>query len=238
MTVTQWALVSGILVLSAMFQSAIGFGSSLIAVPLVAQVAPEAVPGSVVVATVALNLAVLIREREAVDLTPLRPAALGAVAGTSTAALLLQTLSDRALLILVAVCVLAMVALVASGATPQRTRKTMLAAGAGAGFASTAAGIPGPPIALVYTDADGARVRGSLAAFFLLAGTFTMIGLRLTDRLDGSTIRTGILLMPAVLIGFALGKPVIPFVDRGFTRPTILVVSAVSAGLLLLRALA
>ncbi|MFV0526879.1 MAG: TSUP family transporter [Acidimicrobiales bacterium] len=238
MTATQWILVSGILIVSAVFQSAIGFGSGLIAIPLVAQVAPEAVPGSLVVATFALNVAVLIREREAVDVGPLRPAALGAVAGTSVAAALLGTLSDQALLIVVALCVLAMVGLVASGAQPRRTPTTMLAAGAGAGFASTAAGIPGPPIALVYTDADGARVRGSLAAFFLLTGTFTLIGLRLTGRLDGWSIRTGILLMPAVLLGFVLGKRAIPLVDRGLTRPAILVVSAVSAGLLLVRALA
>jgi uncharacterized membrane protein YfcA len=47
----------------------------------------------------------------------------------------------------------------------------------------------------------------------------------------------GLILMPGVLVGFALSHYTAPWIDAAHTRPAILAVSALSALVILLRAL-
>lgn len=236
--VSGWAMVAvlTILLVASLFQSAVGFGASLIAMPVVVQIEPDLVPGSMVLATVALNVLVMIRDRSSVELPALSTAGLGAIGGSAIGLAIVSQVSEKALQVLVALCVLAMVILVATvHATPPRSLRNLLAAGTASGFASTTAGIGGPPIALLFADAEGSRIRGSLATFFVFSAAPTLFALRLAGRFDDGRILAGVALMPAAIVGYLLGRPLTRVVDRGIARPAILTVSGASAVVLLVR---
>jgi uncharacterized membrane protein YfcA len=236
--VTGWtlAVILVVMTLAAVFQAAIGFGAALIAIPIIAQLRPDLVPGSVMMATLALNLMIMTRDRSAVELRSLSAAAVGAVAGSLIGAVVAAQVSDRVVQVLVACCVLAMVVLlVAVRAYPTPTVRNLVGAGTASGFALVTAGIGGPPIALLYSGGEGAEVRGSLSTFFVFTGAVALTSLALAGRLDGERFVAGLELMPAVVAGFVLGRPLTRVVDRGLTRPAILVVSTLSAVILLVR---
>ena len=209
----------------------------MIAQPLIYQIEPDLVPGSVLVATASLSLLVVLRERQAVEVRPIGVGLAGAVLGIAAGTVVVGWVSEPALAILIAVCVLAMVAIMAAGWALPRSRSNLFAAGAAGGFGSLTAGIGGPPLALLYASADGPRIRSFLSGYFLVTSSFTFVGLTLAGRFGASRLLDGLLLVPAAVVGFLVSTPLLPVVDRGATRPAILVASAAAAVALLVRTL-
>ena len=212
-----------------MTQAAIGFGGNLIAMPLVALVEPSLVPGAVLVAVTAQNVLMMVRDRDAVQVKSVASALAGRVAGTLVAIVVLRHISDDGLQLAVAITVLILVALTAVDAAPRRTHMTMVGAGTISGFFAATAGIGGPPVALMFHKDPGPNIRGSMGGFFVVGTTITLIGLAIADRLGSYELRWGLALVPAAVIGFLASGPLLPLVDRGYTRPTILVVSTLAA---------
>ena len=220
---------------AAVFQSSIGFGANLIAQPIVYQIDPGLVPGPVLMTTVVLSMLVLTRDRQPVQVGPISSAVAGAILGIAIAVGVIGALSSEALAVLIALCVLVMVLIAAIGRAPQRSSRSLFVAGVVGGFGSTTAGIGGPPVALLFTDADGPETRSFLSGYFLVASTLTFAGLFLADRFGLDDAKAGVALLPAAAAGFVLSKPLLPIVDRGATRPAILAVSGGAALLLLAR---
>lgn len=203
--------------------------------PLVIQFAPELVPGSLLFSGLLMNLLIFRRDRSAIDFKPVRGAIAGRVLGTAFGIAALTRLSENQLTLVIALGVLAMVAAAAFKGSPPRSVRNMLAAGTLSGFTASTAGIGGPPVAILFQDAKGSEVRGSMASFFLVGTVITLGGLAIADRFGLSEIAWGVALMPAAIIGFALSGPMLPIVDRGYTRPAILLLSTASALVLLAR---
>ena len=97
-----------------------------------------------------VTLIVVIREREAIDLSGTGWALVGRVPGTIAGALLLAALPHRALALLLAAVVLGGVVLTSSGWIPAPRRRNVVLAGATSGLLGTATSIGGPPMALVW----------------------------------------------------------------------------------------
>jgi len=133
------------------------------------------------------------------------------------------------------VAVLFMVVIAANGATPKRTVPTMIGAGTVGGFTASTAGIGGPPVALFFRDASGPKIRSSLSSYFTFGTVFTLTGLVIADRLGTEHIPWIFALVPAIVIGYLLSGPMLPIVDRGWTKPAVLVLSAAAAIVLLVR---
>jgi uncharacterized membrane protein YfcA len=113
----------------------------------------------------------------------------------------------------------------------------LLAAGLLSGVLGTAVSIGGPPIALLYQRETGSRLRGTLAAFFLIGVTMSLVGLRAADRFGLAELRQGAQLVPGILLGFLVSRRASGLLDRGYTRPAILTVSALSSVVVIARAL-
>jgi uncharacterized membrane protein YfcA len=124
--------------------------------------------------------------------------------------------------------VLLAVVLVATGARVRRTRRALLGAGALSGFMATTTSIGGPPVALLYQDSEGDRVRGTLSGFFLVGLVIALGALSLVDRFGRSEILSSLLLLPAVLAGFLLSVRVAAVLDKGHTRKAVLSASALA----------
>jgi uncharacterized protein len=222
-------LVAGTTVaVGACLQGAVGFGLSLLAVPILVLVDPTLVPVPLIVASLALNLGISYRNRGGVD-GRVWWALLGSVPGTVLGAYAIATIPQGPLAISFGVLVLAAVAVSVCGLRVAPTTANLLAAGAISGFTGTASSIGGPPLALVYQRAHGLTLRGTMALYFLVGSVLSLVALALLGRLGGHELAESAELVPFMLAGLAGSRPAARVLDRGRTRQAVLVVSALSA---------
>lgn len=233
------ALIVFVVFVGGVFQASVGFGANVIAQPIVFLIEPSLVPGPVLLANALLSVLVVARDRQAVDQLPGAGAIFGLLAGTAVGVVTIREASPDALAVIIAVCVLLMVTLLATNSLSVKpsTGNITLAATVG-GFAGTTAGIGGPPMALVYQRAKGPTVRGSLGSYFLLSAPVVLIGLAIAGRFGWREFGVGLSMFPITFLAFLVSGRLLPFVDRGITRPAILTTSALAALLLLVRTLA
>jgi hypothetical protein len=190
---------------------------------------PGLVPGPSLLAVFGINVAMAVRDRRSVSFDLIGVALLGRAVGTVLALAALAVLDERGLSIVVAVVVLGAVAIAASGVSANRSTGNLLAAGSVSGVGATTAGIGGPPVALLFRDAPGDEVRGSLGAFFVVGNTLSLAALSIGGLLGAEEVRLGLLLAPAAMAGFACTRWTVPLADRGFVGPAILVLSSLAA---------
>jgi uncharacterized membrane protein YfcA len=229
-------LASIVMGVGACVQGAVGFGSNIVAAPLLVLIDPLFVPGPISVASFVLNL-LIIRRREGAADPAIRWAMYGLVPGTIAAGLTLTVLPARGLSLLFAAIVFAAVALTMSGLHIRRRPGTLAGAGVASGFMGTISGIGGPPIALAYQDADGPTLRATLPRYFLVSGTAGLVVLAAVGRLGAEEWRAAAVLLPGTLAGFAASRNLGRHLDRRTARPFVLALSAIAAAGVLVREL-
>ncbi len=104
------------------------------------------------------------------------------------------------------------------------------------GAAGTATSIGGPPVALLYQDATGPRVRATLAAYFTAGALLSLAALAVAGQVTAPSVTAGLYLLPFMITGFAVSSPLRRFLDRGRTRPVVVGLAAAGAVVLLVRA--
>ena len=101
----------------------------------------------------------------------------------------------------------------------------------------TLAGVGGPPMALLYQHQKGPVVRGTLAGFLGVGSAISLLSLLLVGKCTLHELRLFLMVVPAVLLGFVLSRFTIHRLDKGYTRTAILVVSAVSGIVVIIKSL-
>lgn len=225
----MFAAVTAVMTASAILQGAVGFGLGLIAIPFLINLDLRFVPGPLLVAALTLHMLVLRRDRSGVDPSGLTMLLSGRLAGTVPAALLLASLPLESMKVLVAAVVLAgaVMGFLHSGGRP--TRGLLLAAGATSGFMATTAGLGGPPVALVYQREPGLRLRGTLAAYFIVGTIVSLLALVWAGRFSREEVRLSMLLIPGTVLGYFLSRPAAAYLDAGYTRIAVLALSVLAA---------
>ncbi|MFN3210984.1 MAG: sulfite exporter TauE/SafE family protein [Roseovarius sp.] len=226
--------VTGVIAIGAASQAAIGMGLNLFAIPLLLLIDPVYAPGPVLVASFALSFMALWRVPARVDRGELTVAILGLVAGTALAGIVAVLVDPAGLTRLLGLFVVLGVGLALSGWSAPLTRATLLAAGGGAGFLGTIAGVHAPPIALLYQGMAPDRVRGAILTFVGLGNAFSIIALVLVGRFGTDQIVATLLLFPGVLIGLWAAPMLAGRIDARTLRLAVLGVSAVSGLILVL----
>jgi uncharacterized membrane protein YfcA len=222
-------VVTAVMAVSALLQGAVGFGLGLIAIPFLIHLDLRFVPGPLLVAALTLHMLVLQRDRSGVDKSGLTMLLSGRVLGTIPAAMLLASLPIDSMKILLAAVVLAgaVMGLLHSGGHP--TRPVLFTAGAASGFMATAAGLGGPPVALVYQRETGVRLRGTLAAYFIVGTVLSLTALAWAGRFGAQEMRLSVFLIPGTVLGYFMSRPAAAYLDSGRTRVAVLAVSALAA---------
>lgn len=100
------------------------------------------------------------------------------------------------------------------------------------GILGTATSIGGTPMAIIWQRSDGATLRGTMSAFFLVGSCISLIALTVAGAINEKTMHFSVVLVPSVLLGYFLSRYVNRFLDRG--RARLVALSAASVGLLLL----
>lgn len=216
-------------IVGAAVQGSIGFGASLVSIPLLLLVNPMLVPGPAAVAGLTINLIGMGVGVEHADWKGARWAVLGLIPGTVAAAVVLSIATGNAVAVLSAGAVLAAVAVSAVGVRPRTGRRILLGAGFFSGYLNTTAGVGGPPMALAYQDAPARTLRATLPVVFVAATVLTMITLARTGHLSAVDWRIGLILAPGGAIGYYATRGIAHRIDGARLRSAVLVVSAVSA---------
>lgn len=222
----------------AAIQGSIGFGMNLVTVPVLALLVPEALPVAVILLGVPISVTMLRHEREAVDRAGVAWIVGGRLPGSAVGAWVAATVALETLQQIVGVIIMSfVVASIAMPPLPVR-RGTQVLAGAVSGVTGTAAGIGGPPLALLYQRHTGPAMRSTLAASFFAGTLVSMVALGIAGAVGSGQVLLGLLLAPIAVIGSHLGRRSHAFLARGWLRPAVLTFAALSAAVVIVDSLA
>jgi uncharacterized membrane protein YfcA len=222
---------------AAALQGAVGYGLNVIAAPLLMLIDPAMVPGPVMASALVLTVLMVWRNRDGIDLHGVRWMVFGMIPGSALASLILPSIPVRALSFMLAGLVLAGVLLSLTGLNFPPRRWILLTAGFISGIGGTLASIGGPPVALVNQDMPGPRLRATLSTYFIVSAIFAILGLLLAGHFGSSELGLSAVMLPGVIVGFLLSKPLAVYLDKGYTRYAILGVSGLAGALLIVQQL-
>lgn len=222
---------------SAALQGTIGFGFAVLSVPVLSLVDPRLAPVPQLLVTLPLTLSMAFRERHAVDLKGVGWVLTGRVPGALLGVALLKLADRRSLDVLLASMVLLAVVMLARGIPLRRRPATELGAGVVSGVMGLVSSIGGPPLALLYRNESGPTIRASLAAIFTIGLGITIVSRVVAREITWLDLHLGILLLPALFIGLWISRYLHGHVEGRGLRIAILVVAALAAVGLLVRAL-
>jgi uncharacterized protein len=224
----QWWVAGAIVAAGALIQAALGFGFALVAAPVLAVIAPQFVPGPILLASCVLSAGVALRELRHIDARGVGWTLLGRVPGSWLGAMALAAASRAAVELTFGAIVLAAVWMSVAGPRVVRSNQTLVIAGVVSGVMGTMAAIGGPPIALVYQHEHGPRLRATLSAYFTLGSVVSLAALASAGQFDLRQLSQAALMLPPMAVGFACGGLGRTWLDAGRTRVGVLIVAAVS----------
>ncbi len=229
-------LLAGLSVLvGAAVQGAVGLGLGLVAAPVFALLEPSLVPGTILLVTSTLPLLTTAQQWSAVDRRGLAYALAGRLPGTALGAWVVATQPARTTAVLVAAVVLGAVGLSLTSWHARPTPRALLVAGAVSGVSGTATSVGGPPVALLYQRSSGPTLRATMGAYFLIGNVTSGAALALAGQIGAREVQRAALLVPFLLAGVLLSGPLRRRVDAAGLRTAVLLLSAASAVVLLVR---
>jgi uncharacterized protein len=190
-------------------QSALGFGAAFTTVPALAIVAPELLPGAVLVALLPLSVVMLLQGRSGTDLRAATRLTLGRLPGIAVGTAAVALLPTRGLTVATGLLLLLAVVASVGGLTVAVTPGSELAAGFLSGVTGTAAALGGPPIAILYRERGASMLRPTLALVWAV-GLVPIIGsLWLAGEFTAEQARAGAPLGVAMLVGLVVAAPLV-----------------------------
>jgi uncharacterized protein len=221
---------------AAALQSTIGFGFAIVSVPILALVDSRLVPVPQLLMALPLVSAMAWRERHAVDLRGVGWILGGRALGSLVGIVMIKVLSDNALEAAVGILVLVLAATVSIGITVRLNPATQFSAGTVSGVAGMIAYIGGPPLALLYRNHPGARMRSSLSVVFLFGLVITISVRVAASEITTSDLATALLLLPAMLLGFRVAGPFLHRIEERVLRNAVIGLSVAAGVALTVRA--
>lgn len=233
-SIWQYLLAISVVAVGSMIQGSLGFGLGLVAAPALALIDQTFIPGPLLLVGVAVTLTVFIREHGAVDWGGMKWAIFGRIIGTIAGGWAVVAFSKNAVIVLTAVLVLLGVLMTSIGWKIQINRITLSTAGVISGIMGTLTSVGGPPMALVYQRETAQKLRATLAGFFLVGATFSLLTLVVSGGMSKHDFALGSLLLPGYLIGMIANRWASRFLDKGYSRIAVLSFSTLSSIVLLL----
>lgn len=227
-------IANGVVIFSAIVQTATGMGFGMIAAPLLALISLELVPGPMLFVNLFLSLLMLgdgrsqIVRREVVLLLPT------ILVGTAIGAAIVMALPGDILGIVFALMILSAVAITLFAKALAMTTGNLAACGVAVGVMGTATGIPGGPLVVLYQNEPMEKTRPTMALVFTFSYTSSLIALSIAGVFSLQLAFLGLLMLPGLMIGYILGKRVRGHMSREIGR--FLMLSIASSGAVLLLA--
>jgi uncharacterized protein len=231
-------LVSGLaLLFGSAVEAATGFGSAVVALPVMEMAFPSHMPALLILLGIPLVVLMAGIERTYIDAPAVAQVSSGLIFGTVVAIPVLDLVSGRPLRLLSGFATLAaLVALTVMRGGVARTPPRSFAAGLGSGFMGTATGMSGPPLAVVFAHEHGPTVRSTLGLVYAIGSAFSVGALLFARRIGTTDLWLAALLTIPVVVGFAAGRLLLRRVSRRFLHVAIVAVVGACAVILFLGA--
>jgi len=226
-----------ITVIAAMLQGSVGMGFAMVSVPLLALIDPRLAPVPQLLVALPLSLAIAWRERGSIELHGFWWIIVGRVPGAVIGLALLAAATARTLDLFIGAVVVAATATIASGVHLRRTNATKFAAGVVSGTTGLVASIGGPPVALLYSNAQARTIRPTLAGVFSIGLVLSLSFRAVSGNVVGSDLWVAAILLPAVGLGYIASSMVKDRMSASAARSGVLIISAFGGAALILRAL-
>ena len=221
---------------AACVQGSVGFGLAMVAAPILLLIDQRFVPGPLVLNVLLLAALVTCRERRALKVVQIPWVTLGSALGSIFAVVALRAVTERGSSVLFGSLVLIAVVVSLSGWHISLNRRNAVLAGLASGFMGTTSSIGGPPLALLYQHQRAARIRADLSALIFLSSLFTLLALGFVGRFGVLELKLSLLLLPGLIVGFALSTVTSRLLGQRRIRPAILTIAATSGVVILIRA--
>ncbi|AXC51299.1 sulfite exporter TauE/SafE family protein [Paracoccus suum] len=225
-----------VLVAAGAIQGSTGFGFNMLAAPVLAIMIPSFVPGAMITLAMVVSIGGALVEHSDIHRRDLLAALSGRLVAVMAAALVLGMLAPEAFAAIFGLGVLLAVGLSLSGWHVRPSARNLFIAGATSGFMGTLTSIGAPPMALVYQNTGGARMRATLNAFFVLGSLMSVGALIWAGRYGLRDLALAATMLPFAFLGFLFSGWGRRMMDKGQVRLVILTVSTLSAIVLLARA--
>jgi len=227
--------VIGIAFLAAGCQSLTGFGSALVAVPLLSLYldAKLAVVISTLLSTV-VSAPLLFEVRRQVRPAKVIPLAIGGVLGVPVGILILREVDAGALKVMVAVVVITACALLFLAprlTLGGRNAVSALVIGALSGLLRASTSMAGPPVVL-YTlshEQEIEEFRSTVLGAFLFTGLLTVPGLIVADLISRDALVATAVAIPGLVLGLLVGTRLRSRVQPKLFRTLVLAVLVVTS---------
>ncbi|MGQ7246893.1 sulfite exporter TauE/SafE family protein [Halomonas sp. V046] len=229
-----WLGVGLVLALGAFVQRTTGFGMAVVGAPLILMLAPSLVPVVLVVYGFLVSCLVVRRYHREVAMADISMALIGKVPGTLVGVWLLLVAPMATLEVLIASIVLFAVVVTLFRLRLPVSASSLFGAGFLSGVFGAVAAIGGPPIVLLMHGMPMERLRGNLAAFFLISSLMTLASLAVVGKVSWWLLGVSLSFLPLVVMGHALGALLAPRLPRRLLQGVSLTLCAMAAlGLLL-----
>ena len=225
-------LVLALVAAGATVQGSVGIGLGLVAAPGLVAIDPAFAPGPILLVGVVVGARHVFVERPYADWSALRNCAIGLPFGLAAALGVLALVDDRTMKILVGITTALAAAAILAGGVVQRTRTTEIGAGATCAFAAVTAGLPGPPLVIVFSAMSPNAMRFTTSAFISSVAVVSAAALPASGNFGTRELELLALLVPGAAAGLALARFVRPVLAGPRFRTAILVI-AILGGLTL-----
>lgn len=234
---TAWWGVALSLALGAFVQRTTGFGMAVVGAPLILLQAPGLVPVVLVFYGLLVSCLVIRRYWKQIAMSDISTALIGKIPGVILGAWLLVIAPAAVLELLIGGIVLFAVVVTLLRLRLPINRASLFGAGFVSGIFGSVAAIGGPPMVLLMHGMPMERLRGNLAAFFLISSLMTLVALAVAGQVDGWRLGVSLSFLPLVVAGHALGAALAPHIPRGLLQVASLGLCAMAALSLLVKGL-
>lgn len=234
-TITNIILSIAFVSIGSLLQATTGLGAGLIIAPLLGLISVELIPAPMIFGSLVLSASMAIIGRKNIDFSSIKPVLGGVVLGTVIAASYISVLSIDKLGLVFGVFILFAIVLSIKSPPVSLTFKGCFSAGALSGFLGTSAGVGAPILALLYQYHTGQSLRATLAFLYFVSSVIMLLLLHFAGRFGAGELISGMFLMPGFILGYFLSPIFVKKIDSGFARSAVLIVSSISAGILIWR---
>lgn len=215
-----------------------GQGFGMVAAPVLALAAPEFLPGTVLLAGLAVGAGSFVADRSAVVTRDLPPGFAGRMLGAVIAAwIAARVVGTPALPLVVGGVVWLGVILSVAGLRLGPAPRVLFGAGTVAGVMGTLTGIGAPPMAIVYADVEARRSAATQNVFFAFGMAVSIAALAVAGLIGLRHVAFAATLLPVIGATLWLVRPWAARVARGRIRPWALGLAATAATVLIARSL-
>ena len=227
-----------VILLASTVKATVGFGFALVSTPLLLPILDLTTIVPIIMPLVLINDYIIAFEnKKYLKPDKILPIAGSAILGIPIGIIILSNLDMYVLTIIISIIILTTALFLFTGKTItiKREKLTSMFAGFFSGILVSTSGLSGPPITIFLINQKWGKLdfRNNLALYFSIIDTVTVVSLFISGFITQETLIANLYLIPSVLIGYLIGKNILPLINQQLFTKIIIVIIMTGASLTL-----